>query len=700
MRLDTLFPSVSMQLPAGAEIDADVLDDPRSAVVVALLLRGVQMQMSESAPVLEHFTHVLLGDIQQLETADPVVPEPARVVLAMMVCWSPARRAFEHAQPLAMWRWLHSAFGGVPVAPDAGDTEIDLQPLDRTLRDRDFGVAAQAALIMLAPVLFHLNNTAQSADHLARQLYPAVLTLCGEDLARGPQQRVEAAAYLVTYLMRHRRFEEARALGHELESCLHTRADRSMAGALAVLLAGAQPAITHRDPASIARWAVDHLQVNPYTMLSLKTIMAVRVDAEERAELFPEVLSQLEAVAALVEEEQVAAQFSRDRGTLLSMSGPMLHTLLQEGDHERLMQWLSVWHGVAAGERRHSRCIVLAAGGSRAWYRPQTASDDDSDAPLARLTAAMNAALGRSLVTRGLTDAALTVPATGRTHSEHAPELEAALEAYLDTADLGEFARAEHAEAFISLLPSLTPVQALLARRQGPVLPLAVSLRRPLPDRPVRSVQLWCGTAPFTRAEADVLEKVFSYAGIQCDVVGPDEVTAANFLTAYQRDDYDVIWVAAHGRHPLLDPDESAILLSSTEQVPLQELAAASVPSTAQRRLLVLNTCDSAAANAQGPYDDFGLARSVAGPDQAVIGHLWPVPGGAAVVFGALLACELADGSGFSEAFGTALGALQARWNDLARRFQDRGIGAEIAEALHDFHDPTLLDWGSPAFLE
>lgn len=182
--------------------------------------------------------------------------------------------------------------------------------------------------------------------------------------------------------------------------------------------------------------------------------------------------------------------------------------------------------------------------------------------------------------------------------------------------------------------------------------------------------------------------------------MGPEEVTAANFLTAYQRDDHDVIWVAAHGRHPLLDPDESAILLSSTEQVPLQELAAASVPSTAQRRLLVLNTCDSAAANAQGPYDDFGLARSVAGPDQAVIGHLWPVPGGAAVVFGALLACELADGSGFSEAFGTALGALQARWNDLARRFQDRGVGAEIAEALHDFHDPTLLDWGSPAFLE
>lgn len=88
-----------------------------------------------------------------------------------------------------------------------------------------------------------------------------------------------------------------------------------------------------------------------------------------------------------------------------------------------------------------------------------------------------------------------------------------------------------------------------------------------------------------------------------------------------------MIWVAAHGRHPMLAPDESSILLSSSEQVPLQELAAAVVPSTGERRLLVLNICDSAAANAQGPCDDFGLAPSVAGPGQAVIRHLWPVPG-------------------------------------------------------------------------
>ncbi|MEU1407701.1 CHAT domain-containing protein [Streptomyces sp. NPDC005728] len=666
---------------------------------MALILREQQGRLAESPRLLEQFTLGVLNDIQRLQAADPAVPEPACVVLAMLMCWSPARRGFEYAQPLEMWRWLHSAFGD-PVTREAGTADFDLAPLDRTLRNDTWTALAQSALITLAPILFHLNTTAQSAEDLARQLCPPVLVLCRAQIARGSVPVVEAAVQLVKYLVRQEQRSDACELGHVLEKLLYTRPDHPMAGAIAVLLAGEQPPITHRQPDWIAHWALGHLTLNPYTVLALRTITAVRMSAPELAAFFPTVLSQLETVVALVEQEEDAAQRSRDRGRVWSMSGPLVHTLLQAGNVEQLMQWLSVWYGVEPGERRSGRCVLLAAGGSRAWYRPQTAPESEGDTALVRLTAGMNAALGKSLVTHGLSDAALTTPATGRKSFEYVAELEEALLAYLDVADLAEYASSEKAEAFVSTLPSLTPVQSLLARRHGPVLPLAVSLRQPLPDRPVAAVQLWCGDAPFAQAEAEVLKTVFSYAGIRCDIVNGDEVTRTNFLASYERDDYDVLWVAAHGRHPLMDPDDSSILLTSTEQVPLQELAAAPLPSTAQRRLLVLNTCDSAAANAQGPYDDHGLARSVAGPRQAVIGHLWPVPGGAAVVFGALLACELADGSGFAEAFEEALRAFQDTWPNLARRFGDRGLGAQIAEALDDFRDPTLLDWGSPAFLE
>ncbi|MGW2888022.1 CHAT domain-containing protein [Streptomyces griseoruber] len=697
--MEELFPSAAMRLPAGVELDARALEEPGTVLGLGMLLGQLQYELKDSPHALEQFSLGVLEDIQQWGTQDRGVPQAAQVVLTMTMCWVPAREAMKHAQPLVMWQWLHNAFG--PAMPaDAGETTIDLAPLDCALRDGRFGEAARDALVLLAPVVFYLNAVTHSAQHLAEQVCPAVVTICRTRLPQGDDQVVEAATHVVTYLVRHQQYEEACELGHGLEHFLYTHLDHHLAGSVAVLLAGQRPPITHRPPSAIARWALKTLKVNPYTALALKTELAARMAAEEQAAFFPEVLSQLRVVAALVEQEPDAARKARDRGRLLSMGQSLVHALLQAGQSEQLMQWLSVWRGVADDDWRGGRCIVLSPGGSRVWYRPLTAPGDADSAALVRLTKAMNAALGHALVTQGLPDAEVTVPADGRTRPEHAPELEAALHAYLDTADLEAFVRDEKAEAFVSLLPSLMPVQALLARRKGPVLPLTVSLSQPLPDRAVEAVQLWCGDAPFTHAEAEVLETVFSYAGIRCDIVPPDEVTRENFLAAYQQDDYDVIWVAAHGRHPLLAPDESAIVLSTRERVHLQDLAAASVPSGAGRRLLVLNTCDSAAANTQGFYDDHGPARSVAGPGQAVIGHLWPVPGGAAVVFGALLACELADGQGYGQAFESALCAFQDEWHSLARRLGDRGIGRQVAEALHDFRNPTLLGWASPAFLE
>ncbi|MCX4538440.1 CHAT domain-containing protein (plasmid) [Streptomyces sp. NBC_00841] len=697
MRLDELFPSVAAQLPS-VKVTEGALSSPEGVIQIAGVLHQQQRRLAQSPHLLEQFSYGLLEDIQALATREPSVPEPAHTVLAMLVCWIPARRGYEHAQPTEMWRWLHSAVGA-PVPVGADDTQIDTEPLARALQDPLWRGASSMALTMLAPVLFYLHNNAHSAEELARLLYPVVVNICRAQLATGQVLVIEAACHVVKYAVWQQHRKEACELGHALERLLYAHPEHPMAGAIAVLLAGEQPAVTHRDPAVIARWALEHVEVNPFVVLSLKTALAVRMTVEERESFMPEVLCQLREVAALVRQESQAAQLSRDRGVVLSMQGQVVHALLQEGQREQLMQWLSAWRGVGPEEEFRERYVVLANAGSRAWYRPGTAPVPDDDASLVRLTKAMNSALGRSLVTRGMGDAALTVPADGRTRTEHADVLEAALHAHVDVADLAAFVGEEDAGAFMSLLPSLIPLQAMLARHGGPVLPVSVSLRQPLPDRRVRSVQVWCGDAPFAQAEGAVLETVFSYAGIRCDLVGPDEVDRERFLDAYQDDAYDVIWVAAHGLHPLMQPDDSAVLLTSTERVSLQDLVDTAVPSTGARRLLVLNTCDSAAANTQGAFDDFGLARSVSGPGQAVVGHLWPVPGGAAVVFGALLACELADGNGFADAFASALCAFQEDWHVLARRLGDRGIGAQVAEALHDFRSPCLLDWASPALL-
>jgi hypothetical protein len=176
----------------------------------------------------------------------------------------------------------------------------------------------------------------------------------------------------------------------------------------------------------------------------------------------------------------------------------------------------------------------------------------------------------------------------------------------------------------------------------------------------------------FAGAEAEVLETVFSYDGIRCNVLDGDEVTRSSFLAPYQRDDYDVLWGAAHGRHPLMDrmilrscwPPPSRCRCRNSRPLPCRPRSSGACSFS--------TPANSAAANARD------------------------VPGGSCLAFGALLVCELAHGSGFAEAFEEAMRAFQDARPRLARRLGDRGLGKQIAEVLHDFRDPTLLEGAVP----
>ncbi|CAM5272855.1 CHAT domain-containing protein [Streptomyces atroolivaceus] len=618
------------------------------------------------------------------------------MVLALGICWAPARLAFECAHPLATWEWLHRA---VATSDDKdGSVDIDMGPVDRALKDPRWGTSVERCVLLLAPMVFYLAHHHNTAEHLAKGFREPAFRLCMRSLPTGNQHVAEAALYLAQYLVSQGLRRPASLLGHAVELLLLANPAHPLAAAIAVYLAGARPPVSHRDPDAIARWALQHVPMNPYTALAFE-VQRFLGEPEGEA-LLPELFQQVQAVITMVESEDDPAQVSRDRGVVFSMLGQLQYRLLQSGDATHLTQLLSAWRGVPAGQARTDRCLTLANAGSKVWFRPGSAPSPDLPDSASRLTAAFNKALGHALVTRGLDDTALTTPATGRKDATYAEELSDALHAHLDVADLAEFSSREGAAAFISLLPHLTPVQALLARARGPVLPLAVSLRAPLPDRPVERVQLWCGDAPSAHVEAAVVETVFSYAGMSVDVMTGADLTRDRFLAEFQRDDYDVIWVVAHGSHPLYAPDRAAVVLSDTEHIFLDDLARAPLLPASTRRLVVFNTCDSAAADTQGPYDDRGIARSIVGPGQAVIGHLWPVDGYAATVFGALLAIELADGGSFADAFANALRDLQQDWFAVARQLGDRGIGALVAEPLDGFRQPSIFDWGSAAFLE
>ncbi|MFD7731032.1 CHAT domain-containing protein [Kitasatospora phosalacinea] len=694
VQLCEILPTSAGHIDVPSDFDVD-LSKPDG---VTLLLACIQVQQEEIADIpfaLDRFTEMVLSDLRNVTRVAPQCPEAVLALLTVGTCWVPARRAFRSAKSLEMWRWVHRAFA---TGDGIGQTaEIDSGPADRALRDHVWGPLVQLALVRLAPVLFHLAHQYDMAGDLAPHYEQNVFAICLPRLSTGDEASIEALVHLTAYLSKQGKSRQANELGHALERFLFTCPAHPLAGAVATLLASARPAITHQAPGAIAAWAFQHVSLDPHERLSLH-VAASAEDVNDDVR-FATLMKQLVTVGAFIDAQNDPLQASRDRGSIFSILGPLQRPLLAAGRTDRLLEVLGAWKGVPADQLRDDRCVTLGNTGSGVWYRPGPGPGSGRADSLVRLTKALNRALGLALVTGGMDDTALIAPADDEKRTEHAAELETALRDHFDVEDLADYINEQDASALVPLLPSLVPTQALLARSGGPVPPLAASFRKPLPDRAVSRVQLWCGDAPAATAEVRLLAAIFSNNFIEVDLVTGPDVTQKRFLSEYQRDDYDVIWVVSHGANPPYEPDRAAIVLNDTETVHLDDLVHAAAPTASGRRLLVLNTCQSAAADMQGPYDDRGIARSVVGPGQAVVGHLWRVDGHAAAVFGALLAIELAAESTFVKAFADALHHFQD-WRALDKHFDGRGIGALVSELLQELPEPTILDWGSPVFME
>ena len=136
--------------------------------------------------------------------------------------------------------------------------------------------------------------------------------------------------------------------------------------------------------------------------------------------------------------------------------------------------------------------------------------------------------------------------------------------------------------------------------------------------------------------------------------------------------------------------------LASGVHVSLRDFAELPAPK-GDRRLLVLNACDSATAASLGGPSRVGLAGIGAGTTQAVIAHLWPVRWIPAACFGVLLATGLVRNKSFLSAFRYAVKMLQSGLSET-----DPALSAEIRSLLKRLQDlkPSPLDLSSTCFVQ
>ncbi|MEE8600286.1 CHAT domain-containing protein [Euzebya tangerina] len=211
----------------------------------------------------------------------------------------------------------------------------------------------------------------------------------------------------------------------------------------------------------------------------------------------------------------------------------------------------------------------------------------------------------------------------------------------------------------------------------------------------MRRVQLWHGDLLTGQAEVEAVSDNFTRAGIDVDVVDGTQRTRADFVNAYTASDLDVLWVSSHAHFGHWRPDKTAVALTEALTISLSQFATMQPPDNG-RRLLVLNTCDSASVTALGGPSTVGVAATAAGRRQAVAGHLWPVHFRPATVFGALLAIGLVAHDRFDDAF--LFATAHRSQPDVVDTLEEEGLN-RVAEYAAYEDTRTFLDLASPIMM-
>jgi hypothetical protein len=563
-------------------------------------------------------------------------------------------------------------------------------------------------LIELAETLYYLAWSRGYNPELAKFYARPVHVLLLLALPRGGRT-VLAAGHFASWLRQTGRDEMARPIVQQLEQQLYNDPNGEFAGWLANLMTSGLGELGTRERIEHLTWATQQVdEPDPLVRLGwLSALTAGEASYERIVGHYELVVRAVEEAAAHLEASGVdKVRLATARTQFFKTIIPLVSALLESGDTGRAAELIAIWCGVPQNARPEGDVLFVydSAQGVR-FASGGGATVTTSSRGRTRFTIAANQALGKALVDVSDT-ASPHQRATGRLDRSHAAEFADAAAEYLGLAELStalsgatQSAGQERilvAPPLISLLNGHLPLQGLLARRGTAVPPLLASMARPLRDRHVASVQFWNGDAPGSDEEFALLESVLISARV--DRIETPDVTRERFLAEYERDEYDVIWIASHADRDRYDPQDAGLTLRDGERVSLEDVVGLQRVPGPRRRLLVLNGCSSGATSDFGPLSLLGLAHQLAGPDQAVVANLWPVNDIPARLFAGLLAAGLVQYTGYDEAFAYAMRSFTGPDHALSREIENWDSAGRFSDVLHEYQERSALAWGAPAY--
>jgi hypothetical protein len=434
---------------------------------------------------------------------------------------------------------------------------------------------------------------------------------------------------------------------------------------------------------------------------------ALAEDGGQVAARIEEFLELIRVQQAEIESISSPSDIAWARGGNFSLIGPPLLALLHQGDVPSAIRLVGAWHGIDAGVPLATNLLVgvLDRDDGLSWgceHVPLRATPTMVQLPV--FQAASNAFLGQTVTTRSGLVTPLALPERGRgiPDSESAAYFLGVATAFSSMPDVQSAydAASGRPPTGMLILPTLqAPAQSLMLRALGWTLPMSMSLQAPRQDAPIRRALLWIGGTLLAARELNAVVTVLSEADVRVVVRDEAQMTREQFLLDYHDPGFELFWVGLHGIHDPLEPDAAHLLLPSGEKIPRSDLAFER-SSSPDRRLLVLNACDSGTTATLGGLGEIGLASSATGPSQAVVCHLWPIGSvTVAPVFAAILAQQLTASTHFKAYTETVL-TLAGGPDRILEALPE--AAADLRHVVEDHPEDfqSIEGWGSAAFFE
>lgn len=541
---------------------------------------------------------------------------------------------------------------------------------------------------------------------------PLVIWATKNTTGKEHEAAVEAACHVCAWQRRNDRIDGSR----DIVSALDTAASRPATSAhahktICLHLSCIAGEYSTRPPREWAEQGLQHVDL---------------LTGHERLQLLVNRATQSNALSAFAEIQQATSDYAAEvegstpdtsafyyvQARLFDIVEPFVGRVIREGRPDLAVDLLGAWYGVPDDRLRRSPVVAyhpaFVDGVAYADKTRVLMYERDNAAALRSLIALQNDALGSSLTIADDYSLEIQTPSRpGVPNSSLARHLEQELIRFYELERLRE----DHvfqpltATALLPIRSLCHPIQALMLVWLGTTWPLVASYEEPVPDRAMRKILLWSVGTLGGPAELDAVAGVFRGTGAEV-VQLTDDLKPEDFGRLYEDDEYDAVWINAHGEFSGPDPHAAHLILSldGQQRITIADLVERRVP-TSGRRLLFLNICDGGNVMVTDAPPRLGIAPMLASRYQAVVSHLWPVRNFVAATFGALLANSLAAGSGFFQAYCEALRSLRSERPAVLGLLEN--IDPRPAELIDrvgkgpdDFSDRSLFNWGSPVFYE